>query len=481
MTSIYFWTILIYLLALVWVAVAGSRKVSSQEDFSVAGRSLNTFVLFGTMLATWIGTGSIFGNAEKTYRVRIAAAIIPLASLGGISVLYLLAGRARGMKQITVQDLLETRYNAGARLLGAITLVIAYTTIVSYQYRAAGAVLNLALPSLSVDWAVIVISTFIVLYTAMAGMLSIAYVGVIQGVTMIIGVAVTFPVLLSRAGGLEGMHKVLEPSHFDLVGPIPLVAALGLLLPPFLLVLGDANMYQRFFSARNEGTAQRAVLFMLIGVAFMEEMIILTAWVASSLEPNLQIHGRVIAYAARDHLPVALGALMLTTIMAIVLSTAGSYLLAPATCLVRDIYQRFINPKASERSLVVLLRVLVVVLGVAAYGLSKVSDEFLSVAFLAYTIYGAGITPALIAAFFWKRATAAGAISSILLGTAVTLIWKLGETYVGGVFTTVDPVLPAITVSTLALVVVSQLTPPPRKEQVDPFFAPAEGSSARTP
>ena len=115
MTTIYFWTILAFLLLLVGVAIRGSRQVASQEDFSVAGRKLSPLVLFGTMLATWIGTGSIFGNAEKTYRVGVAAVIIPLAALAGIVVLYFLAGRARGLKGITVQDLLERRYNATAR------------------------------------------------------------------------------------------------------------------------------------------------------------------------------------------------------------------------------------------------------------------------------------------------------------------------------------------------------------------------------
>ena len=112
------------------VAIRGSRQVASQEDFSVAGRKLSSLVLFGTMLATWIGTGSIFGNAEKTYRVGVAAVIIPLAALAGIVVLYFLAGRARGLRGITVQDLLERRYNATARVFGTVTLVLAYVTIV---------------------------------------------------------------------------------------------------------------------------------------------------------------------------------------------------------------------------------------------------------------------------------------------------------------------------------------------------------------
>jgi SSS family solute:Na+ symporter/sodium/proline symporter len=227
-------------------------------------------------------------------------------------------------------------------------------------------------------------------------------------------------------------------------------------------------MYQRFFSARSVGVAKRAVLWALVGIAFMEFAIIVTAWVATSLEPGLEIPGRVIAFASRDHLPLALGALMLTTIMAIVLSTAGSYLLSPATALVRDVYQRFVNPQASERTLVILLRVMVVVLGLVAYLLSTLSDEFLSVALLAYTIYGAAITPALIASFYWKRATAKGAVASIVTGTGTTLLWKWAG--VSGI----DAVLPAIAASVLALVVFSYLSSPPPTEKVEPFYAKEE-------
>lgn len=476
-TTAYFWTILIYMIALVGIGAIRSRSVRTQADFSVAGRQLSTFVLFGTMLATWIGTGSIFGNAEKTYRVGIAALIIPIGGLLGILVLYLLAGRVRKLEQLTVQDILETRYNAAARVFGVVTLVIAYITIVSYQYRAAAAVLTLALPKVSLEAAVIIVTVFIIIYTALAGMFSVAYTDVAMGVTMIIGIAITFVMFWFKAGGLEGLHQSLPPDHFQIVGPIGKVEGLGLILPSFLLIMGDANMYQRFFSARSAGIAERSVRWLLLGVGFMESMIILTAWVASALEPNLQIHGRVIAYAARDHLPVFLGAIVLTTIMAIILSTAISYLLVPATAIMRDVYQRFINPKASDRSIVFLSRGLVVVLGITAFGLSKLSNEFLRVALYAYTIYGAGITPSLIAAFFWKRASAAGAVGSILAGTAVTLAWEtmgLGSRIPPQLgfppSVTIDAVIPAIIVSVLTLVLVSLATAPPRKEQLAPFF-----------
>ncbi len=471
MTTIYFWTIVAYMVFLVGVGALRSRGVENQEDFSVAGRQLSTFVLFGTMLATWIGTGSIFGNAGKTYEAGVATWILPLGGLIGIAALSFLAAKARRVEAITVQDILERRYNKWARVLGVITLVLTAVTIVSYQYRAAAAVIDLALPNtFDFKTAVIIVAVFIIIYTALAGMFSVAYTDLVMGVTMIIGILVTFPVLWNKAGGYAGIAAKLPADHLMFTGRFTWVQILGLLLPPGLLVLGDANMYQRFFSARNEGMARRATIWLLIGVAYMELMIIFTAWVSSALEwqgGNLERPGRVIAYVARDHLPVALGALLLTTIMAVIVSTAISYLLVPATALVRDVYQRFVNPNASEKSLVWLLRGMVIFLGVVAYVISTYSEKFLEVALRAYTIYGTGVTPSLVAALIWKRATAAGAVTSIATGVATTLIWEFGGY---GASTGVDPVIPAIAVSVILLIVISLLTQPPSREQLKPFF-----------
>ena len=471
MTTIYFWTIVVYLICLIGVGALRSKGVENQEDFSVAGRQLSTFVLFGTMLATWIGTGSIFGNAGKTYESGIAAWILPLGGLAGIAALAFLAAKARRFEAITVQDILEKRYNKWARVLGVITLVLTAVTIVSYQYRAAAAVIDLALPdTFDFKIAVIIVALFIIIYTALAGMFSVAYTDLVMGITMIIGILVTFPILWNKAGGYAGIAAKLPAEHMAFTGQFTWVQILGFLLPPGLLVLGDANMYQRFFSARNEGMARRATIWLLFGVAYMELMIVFTAWVASAIEwqgGELRNPGRVIAYVARDHLPVAIGALLLVTIMAVIVSTAISYLLVPATAIVRDIYQRFINPQANEKSLVWLLRGLVVLLGIVAYFISTFSDKFLEVALRAYTIYGAGVTPSLVAALIWKRATAMGAVTSIVTGVALTLIWEfsgLGEK------TQIDPVIPAIALSVASLVVISLLTAKPKEEQLKQFF-----------
>jgi SSS family solute:Na+ symporter/sodium/proline symporter len=215
--------------------------------------------------------------------------------------------------------------------------------------------------------------------------------------------------------------------------------------------------------------ARSATIWLLFGVALVETMIILTAWAASALEwsgGRLERPGRVIAYVARDYLPVTLGAVVMTTIIAIILSTAISYLLVPATAIVRDIYQRFLRPQASEKSLVWLLRGLVVALGALAYVISTYSEAFLSVALRAYTIYGAGVTPSLVAAFLWRRATAAGAVSSMVTGVTVTLVWEFGGV---GARAGIDPVLPALALSVGVLIAVSLLGAPPRTEQLERF------------
>jgi Na+/proline symporter len=455
--------VLAYLVALLAVGAWKVRRVRTQADFTLAGRGLSTFVLFGTMLATWIGTGSVFGNSEKTFETGIAACVLPLGGVLGILALIPIAPRARRFAGFTVQDILEARYAPAARVLGTVTLVLAYVTIVSYQYRAGGAVLHLLAPEVPLEDATRIAAAFVIAYTVLGGMVSVAYTDVVNGLVLLVGFLVTFPVLWARAGGLDGLADALGPERMLALGPLGPREIVALTLPAFLLVLGDANLYQRFFAAKDPGAASRAVRWLAAGVLVTEIAIIADAWIGSALTGPLEHPGHVLAFVARDHLPAALGALLLAAIVAVIVSTADSYLLVPATCLVRDVYQRFLRPGAGEAELVGASRGAVVLLGVAAWGLTHGSDRFLAVALYAYTMYGAGITPSLLAAFLWPRATAAGAVASISAGIVVTVLW---ETAGGRIVPGLETVYPALAASLAALVIGSLLTPPPPAERL---------------
>ncbi|PIE22724.1 MAG: hypothetical protein CSA62_11065 [Planctomycetota bacterium] len=489
--SIYVIVVSLYLFALIGLGALKAGKVKSQEDFSLAGRGLSTFVLVGTLLATWIGTGSVFGNAQKTYQLGVGAFVLPVAGTLGILLLSFLAFRIRRFEGFTIQDILEKRFGVGARIVGVITLALAYVIIVSYQYRAGAAVLERLAPSIAgTVWPVLIVAFFVIAYTALAGMISVAYTDVAGGILIVIGIAIALPILISQAGGIEAGLEALPQ---DLQEPSSGYSSLKLinwLLPPFLLILGDANMYQRFFSAKTAKVARASALWLILGIAVIEAAIIATALFGRILveqgkltAPDNAAH--IIVAISFEVLPPFLGAMLIAVIIAIVVSTADSYLLAPATSMVRDVYQRFIAPEAPVRRVVFLGRLIVVILGLIALWMAFQSDLFFEVSLFAYTVYGATITPVMLAAFFWPRATKKGALFGMLAGITVALIWQalafhwegptvpcVFETWIFGglpekgethLITSIDAVLPALVASSLVLVVVSLLGKAPER------------------
>jgi SSS family transporter len=469
---VYLIAILIYLFALTGIGIYKSRQVKTQADFAVAGRTLSPWVLVCTMLAVWIGTGSIVGNAGMAYDSGLAALIIPIGSVLGMILLTRVAPKARDYDVYSVPEIIGSRYGQIARLLAVVALVLAYMVIVSYQFNAGGAVLNAILrdhaghPLVSVQTGTIIAAAFIITYTILAGLMSLAYTDIVTGIIITLSLIVAFPVLWTKAGGWSGMEVSFtamgRPEHMKFWGIFSKAEVINYTLPSFLLIMGDANQYQRFFASRNAKGAKTAVTFMIVIVLVIESLIILEAWVASSLIPNAAVGKYVLIYAAKDFMPTVLGLLFLVTIVGIIISTADSFLLIPATCVIRDVYLNYINPKAAEKKVIFLSRLLVLALGIVAYLVSLAFAQSTTIfhrAMYAYTIYGAAITPCLVAALFWKRATGPGAIASILTGTITTLVWSgFDKGRLPAWAAGLDAVLPAITLSVLALVLVSLLT-----------------------
>ena len=585
---IYLIAILIYLAVLTVVGVVKAKQVKTQDDFAVAGRSLSPWVMVLTMLAVWIGTGSILGNAEEAYNSGMAALIIPFGTFFGLILLSFIATKARDIEACSVPEIIGNRFGTGARFLAVIALIMAYMVIVSYQFNAGGGVLEVITgdkaplsvamddavtkkqltrgqliytpdtnyvgdavvsiqpdgnnetldytihviaedkfvetinalkqsddqlenvvfikagdrshiqfdeeslnsehyrisglpregkveyfePKLSREKATIIAAVFIIIYTMLAGLKSLASMDVITGSIITISLVIAFPVMWFMAGGWDGMQASYlamgaHEQHMKFWGVYSPIHILNYLLPVFLLVMGDANQYQRIFASRNSKGAKQAVVTLIFAALAIEMLIIATAWVAGSMTPE-QTNGRYILIHAAAHLmPQALGLLFMVTVVGVIISTADSFLLVPATTFINDIYCKHINPKADEKRVVLISRALVVLFGVIAYFVSmafSASTGFFKKALLAYTIYGSAITPSLMAAMFWKGATKAGAISSILAGTVVTLIWApclkglLPEN-----LQEVDAVLPAIFASIIALVVVSLNTSPSKE------------------
>src|SRR5207237_2802618 len=148
--------------------------VKTRTDFLVAGRKLPWPVLIFTLLSSWIGAGSLFAGGENAYKNGFAALWQPAGGWVGLILIALIAGRARRFAQFTVPDLLEARYNAAARVMGTIAIVISYTLITSYQFKGGGDILHLIFPSVDRVTGRYIIASFVIVFRAVGGMGSIA-------------------------------------------------------------------------------------------------------------------------------------------------------------------------------------------------------------------------------------------------------------------------------------------------------------------
>ena len=183
---------------------------------------------------------------------------------------------------------------------------------------------------------------------------------------------------------------------------------------------------------------------------------------------------------ARQKLPVFAGCLLLAGAVAIIFSTATTFLLVPSTGMARDIYQRFLRPDADSRAVIRFQRFAMVGLSALALVITTRFESILDMALYAYTMVGAAVTPALLAAFLWRRASPLGGVISISAGIVTTLIFGVlnsaGVERVLFLPTDYDYVIyPAAAASISGLIVGSLLTAPARPEQLEAFMG--SGSS----
>ena len=470
----------VILVTLLVVALTRVSHVKTKADFLVAGRSLPAIVLVFTLLSSWIGSGSLLGGAENAYNHGIVALWMAARGWAGLLLIYFIAPRARHFAQFTVPDILEARYNQAARVLGVIAILFAYTAVTSYQLIGGGDILSLIFPTaITPEFGRYIIASFVIVLTALAGMSSVAYMDLVIGLLATVALLVSAPVLLYIAGGWHTFHDSLPSSFFTPLGDRTVVQALELLLPTCLFLLGNQPMYQKFFSAKSERDARRAVVGWIAGTVILESVIVLIAMLGHTLAARSGAHpkGReIIAFTALHSLPSWLGAVLMGAVFAKIISTANNYLFSPATNLVNDIYARYVAPQASNKRVLIVSRLTVVLLGIWSLYQAMHTGSVLKATLYAYTIYSATITPVVLAAFYSRRVTAAGAVAAIASGTLITVTWELVRAHVPfpAWLAERDAIFPALGVAVFCLIAVSALTSPPSPATIARFHGTPE-------
>lgn len=356
--------------------------------------------------------------------------------------------------------------------------------------------------------AVVVFAFVVVAYTAYGGFWAVVWTDVFQGIWMALGILILLPVALIAAGGLGAATERLAARDADLVtGPGPLDFHPGGLMISYLIMWSISGMGQpasmwRLMAFKNTRVLSRSMFAVMIYYSLIYIPIVLVFICASSLEPRLPVS----AGAPDDAMPVTavemsrrvlgdiwgplLGGAVIAAPFAAIMSTVDSFLLMISSGLVRDVYQRTINPNVSDQTVKRLSYLVTVLVGAGVTVIALQPPRFVQY-IIVFT--GQGLACSLLApmvlALFWRRATAAGALAAVLGGflTFISLYvigwvgrgmeWLPPQTYgprsqlAPFWLLDLEPVVWGLAASFVAGIAVSLWTRPPETELVDRLFS----------
>lgn len=446
------WFVIGYGVLMVALGFVYSKKVESNEDFILAGKSLGPVVLMGTLLATWVGSGSVTGGQNLlAYSFGLWPAVgYAIPSIIGIGTIFIISSKVRNYGKYTVAEILEMKYGKFASYFAAVIIILAFVGIVSYQYQGLGYVLHVS-TGISVELGTIIAAVIIILLATMGGLMSVAPTDALSAFLITIALIIAVPVAIAVGGGWDTILSNVPKTHLKPMGTLTFVQILGFYIPMLFLLLGDQNIYQRLASSRDNKVTRIGTIGWIVGLLIVTPLISLLAFISRSIFPKIEPGMALIALTSQ--LPIVIGGVLIAALTAFITTTGNSYLLSAATSVIYDLFGDNFKYK-HENKMLLMTRILVPILGVIAFLLTMYFPSVLSVQMYAYTVYGAGITPALLAVFIYPKVTKAGGLASMAVGLVTTLTWELGFVQSTGI----NSALISVPLAIIVLVVVTLFT-----------------------
>ncbi len=453
-----------YSLLMVALGVYVGRRVRSSEGFFVAGRGLGPLLIFATMLSANIGAGSTVGAAGLGYRDGVAAwwwvgaaAIGSMVQAFWVGPLMRREAEARGLR--TVGDYLELRYSATVRVVVAALIWVGTLAILAGQLIAMSTLLTVVagLPK----WVGCVLGGLVMTaYFAAGGLLSSAWVNLMQLVVLLAGFAVALPVALANAGGWDAVVAAVDAGTSTVPAPGEGFWSawnnggsgwryLALLGPAFIISPG---LLQKIFAARDDravrlGTGANALA--LLAFAFVPPVM---GIITRATHPGLESEQLALPTLLMYDVPAAVGALGLAALFSAEVSTADAILFMLSTSLSQDLYRRFLAPGASDGQVLRVARGAAILGGTLGVALALVAQTIIGTLSFFYSVLGVTLFVPVLGGLFMRRFRALEAMAAIVAGMAVMLALQLtaGAGGVQGVTPALAGVVASVAVAVVA-------------------------------
>jgi solute:Na+ symporter, SSS family len=415
------------------------RRMRGANDFFVAGRSLSAPLIFGTFLAANIGAGSTIGAASLGYSVGLGGWWWNASAGLGSLIFAVWAGPrlwelARANRFLTLGDFLEWRYGPSIRALTSVLTWFVSLSILAGQLLGASSILQVVagLPR----WVgAVTAAGVVVVYFVAGGLLSSAWVNLLQLAVKLSGFAIALPLALATVGGWAGLRTAdaLPDRFFDVTGGSGSTLWLLALLAPAFIV--SPGLVQKAYGAADARAVRLGVGVNAVALLLFAIVPVTLGMVARIHHPDLPSADLALPVLLGSDLPPFVGALTLASVFAAEVSAADAVLFMLSTSMAQDLYRRFMAPAADDARLVQVARWSAGVAAAAGLGMALVLPTVVDALKIFYSVLTVALFVPVVAGLLSARPTSTEALSAMAIGLAAMLVTYLarGEHGVAGI------------------------------------------------
>ena len=478
----------LYLLVMLIIGVYFSNKSQDLADYVLGGRGLGKWVTSLSAQASDMSGWLLMGLPGLAYASGFGEAFWLGAglALGTYLNWKLVAKRLRVYTQmannsLTIADFFENRFDDKTRLLriiSSIFIVIFFTLYVSSGFIAGGKLFNTVF-GIQYEYAILIGGGVLVLYTFLGGFFAVSWTDMMQGFVMLFAAIAVPSFALIKMGCIADASEriaAVSPTLISIttdisgksLGAMAIISSAAWGLGYF----GMPHILVRFMGIDSADNIKKARIIAMVWVVISLASAVFIGIVGRAYTVGSPLAGadseKIFMIMVQSLFITFLAGVMLSAILAAIMSTADSQLLVAASSISEDFYKAIFKKDAGQNELIWAGRVAVIVIAIVAYSISLNPDSSVfKVVSFAWAGLGATFGPVILASLFWRRATANGALAGVIAGGVTVLVWK-NLSSLGGIFSLYE-IVPAFALSLLAIVVVSLIDKEPSSEITDMF------------
>lgn len=457
------------------------RKTNSIGDFFVlsgkAGVLVSGIAYFSTQfsMGTFLGTpGTIYGVGYAGMAISVPGAVFCMilpALLIGRKLITL--GHKYGF--LTMADYLTDRYHSKnmSGVLGVMMLFF-LVPMMGAQIIGAGVIVHVftGLP----EWVGVVgMGIIVILYCMSGGMKGAMMTDVIQGSLMIATAVVTFIVSVVMGGGFSNINHTLQSMNEAYLtfpganGYMPWTYYVSNIVLWSFFTMGQPHLFTKFFAMKDHKTMFKAILLGTAGMFFSATLIEWAGVNGIASIQNIEKADQIIPMILQRGMNPFLASIFIAGIVAAGMSTIDGILVTTTGAVTRDIYQKIINKDATDETVMKLSKVVTVIIGIVVicFGVFQPGSIF-EINLFAFSGMAIFVVPILFG-IYWKKATAKGAIASVIVGIISLLLFTLNPS-VKALAMGFHALFPTTIIASIVMIVVSKFTETPPQETIDRHF-----------